>query len=249
MLQPSTSSAVRPGLRIGILLVGMSLSVGVYSAINTWVDSHLSPRMLPTPIDDLVPFVTASVLAYGGIYALALTPLCLLQDRRVLMRSAAAYGVLLASAVPWWFLFPVTVPRTPVPVEDVLSWGVAFVRYFDPPTNCFPSMHVGETVLAALICWRLDRPTGAAVALLTLLVWWSTLALDQHWFVDGLFGAGLAVVVDAICFRWRPLPPEAWNRMSRWYLLWAVALYLAQFVTAAAPWWLGLATPAALGAG
>jgi membrane-associated phospholipid phosphatase len=205
--------------------------------------------MLPTGVDELVPFSTESVLVYGGIYALALTPLCLLRDRQVLLRSAAAYGLLLLAAVPWWFLMPVTVPRVPVPVDDVLSWGVAFVRYFDPPANCFPSMHVGETVLAALICWRLDRSTGAVVGLLAGLVWWSTLALDQHWFVDGLFGAGLAVLVDALCFRWRPLPRESWSRLSRWNLLWCLALYLAQFVVAAAPWWLGVTAPANIGAG
>lgn len=225
------------------------MSVGIYSGINTWVDQHLSPRMLPTIIDDLVPFFTESVLVYGGIYALALTPLCMLNDRRVLLRSAAAFALLLLAAVPWWLLLPVTVPRTPVPIDSVLTWGVAFVRHFDPPTNCFPSMHVGETVLAALICWRLDRRTGVVVGLLAAVVWWSTLALDQHWFVDGLFGAVLAVLVDAICFRWRPLPATAWSRLSRWYLLWAVALYLTQFVAAAAPWWLGLATPADIGAG
>ena len=47
-------------------------------------------RTLPTAIDGWVDFCPEAMLVYGGIYALALTPLCLLADRRVLIRGAAA---------------------------------------------------------------------------------------------------------------------------------------------------------------
>jgi len=237
------------GLRLGVLAVGLGLSMGIYTTVNLAVSETAPTRVLPSMLDSLVPFCAEAMLVYGGIYALALSPLCLLADRRVLMRGAAAYAILLLAAVPFWILWPVTVPRSPVPVHDVWTWGVAFMRFIDPPANCFPSMHVGETVLAALLCWRLDRQTGVVVGILAALVWWSTLALDQHWFVDGLFGAGLAMAAEAICFRWRPMPKEAWQRSSRWNLLWPVGLYLAMFLSAAVPWWLGLATPADVGAG
>jgi len=247
-MRSDPAHAIHPAFRLSILAAGMGLSVGVYTVVNQAVSQTAPDRVLPTAIDTLVPFCAESMLIYGTIYALALVPLCLVNDRRVLMRSAAAYAILLLSAVPWWILWPVTVPRESVPVDGLFTWAVAIMRFIDPPANCFPSMHVGETVLAALICWRLDRVTGAVVSVMVALVWWSTLALDQHWFLDGLLGAGLAVVAEAVCFRWRPLPPSAWSRTSRWNLLWSVALYLLQFSVMAVPWWFDLATPADIGA-
>ena len=247
-MRPAPTQPVTLALRLGVLGGGVTLAIGIYASINFMVAERMPTRVLPTAVDELVPFCAEAMLAYGGIYALALTPVCLLADRRVLMRGVAAYTVLLLSAVPIWILWPVTVPRSPVPVHDLWTWAVALMRFIDPPANCFPSMHVGETVLAALMCWRLDRSTGAVVAVLAALVWWSTIALDQHWFVDGLFGAGLAVLADAVCFRWRPLPKDAYSRVSRWSLLWAFGLYVAQFLAFASPWWFDLISPSELGA-
>lgn len=247
-MPPAATQPVSLPLRLGVLTVAMTLALGIYSSVNFAVAEGMPTRVLPTVFDDLVPFCAEAMLAYGGIYALALSPICLLADRRVLMRGVSAYSILLLSAVPVWILWPVTVPRAPVAVHDLWTWAVALMRYIDPPANCFPSMHVGETVLAALMCWRLDRPTGAVVAVLAVVVWWSTLALNQHWFVDGLFGACLAVVADAVCFRWRPLPKDAYSRLSRWCLLWSLGLYVSQFLLFASPWWFDLISPAELGA-
>jgi membrane-associated phospholipid phosphatase len=240
--------AVSRTLRLGALVVAAGGSVATYTAINLMMAQTEITRVLPTFIDDLAPFQPATVVIYLGIYSLALSPVCLLTDRRVLFRGMTAYILLLLAGVPFWLFWPVTVPRSPVPVTDLFTWGVALMRWIDPPANCFPSMHVAETILATLLCWRFDRATGVVVGILAALVWWSTLALDQHWFLDGLFGALLAVGIDALCFRWRPLPAEAFRRLSRWYLAWPAALYVAQFLACAIPYWFDLATPADIGA-
>lgn len=242
-MESSTIQPVPPTLRLGVLLGGVALAMGIYTGVNYAVAETTPTRILPTIVDEQIPFIAEAMLVYGGIYALALTPLCLLADRRVLARGALAYAILLGAALPVWVLWPVTVPREPIVVDDLWSWAVAFMRYVDPPANCFPSMHVGETVLAALMCWRMDRITGSIVGVFAGLVWWSTMALDQHWFVDGLFGATLAIVADAVAFRWRPLPRTAFARLSRWHLLWAAGLYWVQFVIVATPWWLDIDTP------
>ena len=170
-----SSTISRSHLCLGVL-GGVALAMGVYTGVNYAVAETTPTRMLPSVIDDQIPFIAEAMLVYGGIYALALTPLCLLADRRVLARGALAYAILLGAALPVWVLWPVTVPRAPIVVDDLWSWAVAFMRYVDPPANCFPSMHVGETVLAALMCWRMDRITGAVVGVFAVLVWWSTMA-------------------------------------------------------------------------
>lgn len=248
MTTAKPSFHVTPGLRWGMLAACLGSSVGTYTLINLAMEGSTEARQLPTLLDSMVPLSPPAVAVYLGIYALAVTPVCLVADRRVLLRGAGAYATLLLAGVPFWVLWPVTVPREPLPVVDLWTWGVALMRFVDPPLNCFPSMHVGETVIATLLSWRLDRWVGLGVGVMAGLVWWSTLALDQHWFVDGLFGAGLAVAVDAVWFRLRPLPSAAWARRSRTFVLAAVALYAVQFALAAAPWLLGLATPADVGA-
>jgi len=235
-------------LRWGLLFASLIGSVGTYTAINYTMAADAMARELPVALDHIVPFYAPSVVVYLGIYALAVVPVCIVDDRRVLLRGAGAYATLLACGVPFWLLWPVTVPRSPIPVTDLWTWGVALMRWVDPPLNCFPSMHVGETVLAALLCWRLDRGVAVVVGILAAMVWWSTLALDQHWFVDGLSGAVFAVGAYFLWFRARPLPTTAWRTRSRWFLLGAVALYILQFAAAALPWLSGVATAADVGA-
>ncbi|MEC7946193.1 MAG: phosphatase PAP2 family protein [Myxococcota bacterium] len=217
-------------------------SVGLYATLNHHLASAAAARTLSSPIDDLVPFNIHGMFLYGGIYAIALTPACLIEDRRLLMRCALGFMLLLASAIPFWLLWPVTVPRTPLAGDGLLQWGLAFVRWADPPMNCFPSMHVGETVLAAYFCARMDRRAGLLVGLLALGVWWSTMAIDQHWFVDGLVGAALALVVGFAVLAVRPLPPGAFQPASLVRLLWAVGLYIVMFSALALPWLAGWAT-------
>ncbi len=248
MPEPAAPHRLTLPARLGILALAMLGSVAVYTGINLAMAAQPLVRTLPTAVDAWVGFTPAAVLLYLGIYAIAATPACLVADRRLLLRGVLAYGLLLLSGVPFWLLWPVTVPRSPVPVTDLFTWGVALMRWIDPPANCFPSMHVGETVLAAILCGALDRRVGAAIGALALGVWWSTMALDQHWFLDGLAGALVAAAVGLGVLRIRPLPPGAFVALPLRNLWWAVALYALQFLAAALPWWLGLVGPADVGA-
>jgi len=231
-----------PQRRLAVLLATMAVSVGTYTSLNLHLAGTSVTRTLETPVDALVPLDVIAMLPYGGIYAIALTPACLITDRRLLDRCAVGYLLLLALALPIWLLWPVTVPRGPAFGNGLLDWGLTFVRWMDPPTNCFPSMHVAETVLAAWFCWRMDRRVGAAVGALALSVWWSTMALDQHWFLDGLVGGLLAVLVGVGVLAVRPLPAVAFAPGPRRHLLWAAALYVAMFVVVGLPWALGWAS-------
>ncbi|MFT5682931.1 MAG: membrane-associated phospholipid phosphatase [Myxococcota bacterium] len=231
--------------RIGALVVGVGLLMPVYNITARIAASGDSPpRTLPVFIDDLIGLHPWSMLIYGGLYLQAFAPLMLMQDRRVLVRSALAYTALVLSGVPLWLLWPVTVPRSPVPVEDLFTWGLALMRWLDPPTNCFPSMHVAESFLAALVIRRLDRVLGQAMLVSAVLIWWSTMALAQHWFVDGLAGLLIAVAVDHLAFGRRPLPASALQCAPRSRMVWALGIYLLMFLAMALPWWTGWLTPA-----
>lgn len=215
-------------------------TVGVHMAREgTAVGERVAFRQVPTPLDDWVPFQPAWVVIYAMVYLQAVAPASTITDRRVMDRTVAAFLTLALVAVPFWIWFPVTVPRHPTPITDVWTYGIGLVRLIDPPTNCMPSMHVGTSAMAALVVWRHDRPSGLLLALSAAAIWWSTMAIDQHWALDGLVAVGLAVVVDRLWFDLRPLPRDAFTPLHRaWHLAW-VGGYLALVAVLMSGWWLG----------
>jgi membrane-associated phospholipid phosphatase len=229
---------------VGVAGMGSLMTLYILIAQRA-AESPRTSYTLALPIDDAVGLHPWAVLIYGALYLQILAPLVLIGSRQMLARALAAVLVVVLSGVPFWLLWPVTVPRHPVPVDDLFTWGIAVVRFLDPPTNCFPSMHVAESFLAALLIRRLDRTLGSAMLLSAAAIWWSTLALDQHWFVDGLAGMLLAVAADRGVFR-RPLPASALRPAPRRHLLWALGVYLLLFIAFALPWWTGAVAPEAL---
>lgn len=167
-------------LRGALFVVAIGTFSAVYGGIGSFQASHGTLHQLPMPIDDWVPFSAPWVLAYLFLIPVVCSPVFLIRKRRLLLRAALAFGLLISSGVPFWLLFPVTVPRPDVPVVDLWTFGVALTRAIDPPTNCFPSMHVAEALFAALLMRRIDRPVGGLLVVATALIWYSTLALDQH---------------------------------------------------------------------
>ena len=141
-------------------------------------------------------------------------------------------------AVPLWFFWPVTVPREVVPVDDFLTFGLAVVRSVDPPVNCLPSMHVAVATLAGLVIRRVDPIVGHRILFLMPLIWYSTMALDQHWFVDGLVGVILACIVEQTTHRLMPRPNRATAYIARgWHWVWMSTFWMLMF-GAWLYWWI-----------
>ncbi len=225
--------------RLGWLTLAALVLFVPYLWVGRWMAGRtdVTLHQLPTFIDAWAPFWPSWTVIYLWMMPQAIAPASVITDRVVLLRSFAAYLTMYAVGMCFWVGYPVTVPRTPVPVEDLFTYGVAFMRWADPPVNCFPSMHVADATLAALVVWRHDRLVGRALLAATPLVWWSTITLDQHWFVDGLAGLLLAIAADRLWLA--RLPAERFRRLPRaWHLTW-IGLFVAAFLAIASGWWLG----------
>lgn len=228
----SATDAFVPISALGRLKLVLGLAVvlfGTYGLVGAVQQSGLlrgltTMHQLPTVVDGWVPFSAPWVLAYGGLYALLFAPVVAVRDRRVAMGAALGMSSIVAAAVPLWLLWPVTRLRPEVLPEGVFGHAVSVIYALDPPNNCFPSMHVATTLFAGRCVWRHDRVIGALTLLLALGVWYSSIAIAQHWFLDGLAGAALALLADA--WAYRGLPRTAfpagprWQHFS-WALLWA----------------------------
>jgi hypothetical protein len=226
--------------RLGLLVVMAAMFFTIYGVIAAaQVGGEL--HTLETAIDRAIPFSAWWILSYGALYPVVLSPLVIFTDWRIAKRGALGIALVVLSGVPFWIWYPVTVPRYPIEVKDIFDWGVVVVRYVDPPTNCFPSMHVAEAAFASLLVWRHDRLWGGIISAITLSIWYSSLAIGQHWFVDGLVGIGIAVAADQIAFR--GVPREACvSRDRRWHLAW-IGVYALLFVLFASPWIFGWLSP------
>lgn len=219
------------------LVVGLgALLFGSYSVIAAQqTDAQLVE--LPTAVDAWVPFSPPWILVYAGLYPILFAPMVVIVDRRVALRASLGMVAIVLMAVPEWLLWPVTVPRVPVPVTDVWTHALALIRSMDPPTNCFPSMHVATSTFAALCVLRHDRAAGAWTLGLAMGVWYASLAVGQHWFVDGLAGALMALGVDVWVYR--GLPETAFARTPRWrHGIW-LGLYAALWLGVAGAYWVG----------
>jgi hypothetical protein len=210
----------------------------LYGAVGLW--SVGRPAHMPgSALDAAVPMQPAWVVVYLLIFFQALAPLATLSDRRALDRAVGSYLSLYALGLPLWVFYPVTVPRPPLPIRDIWTYGVALCRYLDPPTNCMPSMHVALAAMAALVVWRHDRVMGAVLMATGALITWSTFAIEQHWVADAAVAVVFAVVADLAWFGLRPLPVDALAPLPRrWHTSWILA-YVGVTLFLMSGWWFG----------
>lgn len=156
------------------------------------------PRHAPIalPIDAAIPFQPAAVWLYlPGYWATFLLAVWVLREARAFRAALAAFLMMTVLATPFFLLWPVHGPRPAPPVDETVT--AALVRWLyahDPDVNTFPSLHVANATLAAVLVTGRSRWIGALAWSLALGVFASVLLLKQHWIVDLPGGWALAAV-------------------------------------------------------
>ena len=176
-----------------------------YFGVGFGVDPSRA-RELSTPLDARIPFIAGSVWVYLGVFPTSFLPLFVVRCPRLFRRILVAYGLAIATSLIVFAAYPVTsralrVPGAALDVTRYSDWGVFTLYRFDPPYNLFPSLHLSIATLAALSAWKASRPYGAAVLAGVVLIGGSILTVKQHFFLDGVAGIALAVVLYAAIVR------------------------------------------------
>jgi membrane-associated phospholipid phosphatase len=165
-----------------------------------WLN-RLPPRFdLSTPLDAAIPFLPWTYPVYWSFFALLFVAAWKLRPDEY-ERSLRAVLWMLGVCFVGFFLFTAHYPRPDV--ESIASplWRGVFRWLWskDRPGNTFPSLHVAITVLGAL---RLRRGGGGLLwSTWATLICLSTLTVKQHFVVDVLGGAAVALIVHARVFR------------------------------------------------
>lgn len=81
--------------------------------------------------------------------------------------------------------------------------------------GAFPSLHSGSAVMEALFMSYLFPICAPIVAVYVLWIWWATMYLTHHYFVDLIGGGVLSLVVFNMC-RITILPQKEKGKFGRW---------------------------------
>jgi hypothetical protein len=185
------------------LLLSAILIVGVYQ-FYFWCQRHAvsAPRQFNSWLDEFIPYRPRWVWIYSCLYYPVIVYInFVVPGPREFIYMATSFLVLLALQMVFFVFFPVATPDNWRAMNKNQGWSerfLAFVRRFDSPSNCFPSMHVSVATLTAL---HLLPAVGPGVFAFPVLIALSCLFTKQHYLIDLPAGATLGWV-SFLCFRW-----------------------------------------------
>jgi len=177
--------------RFVLTLIAVLLFAGGYMQVNRLLVGTPA-RTLGTEVDRMIPFWPPAELIYIMVYLFILLPVVQVRCPRVLTRVATGYYAYNLVAIFVFWYFPVRYERPPAfAIESLTTWGVALNYFLDPPYNCFPSLHVANSVFASAVAWRIDRRVGWVASVFAVAISLSTMLVKQHYLADVLSGAAL----------------------------------------------------------
>ena len=158
-----------------------------YSALGS---SHPASRLDPTTaLDTLIPFAGWAVWAYLGGIAWIVLPAILIRSAPVFARTAAAFLIALILSFASFAFAPASATglraqASAAGLDTLTAMALRTLHALDPPTNLFPSLHVGLAVVATLaLVDEHPRCRWGAVLLLAVIVASVCLA-KQHTLLD-----------------------------------------------------------------
>ena len=196
-------------------LVNLLVWMAGYFPLNAWQSRAEHYFDIPlTPLDAL-PLVPWTIFIYSSsVYNNALG-LFLLPSRRAAWRYLGA--LLCAYMINFLFFFLLPTNSIDLRAEaaaalpgmsEMWRWQFELTHNADGPYNCFPSLHITNCVVVALVHWR--GPWRYWMLGWAALIAISTLTTRQHFFYD--IPSGIAVAVCGVLIaRWiwgAPLDPE-----------------------------------------
>jgi hypothetical protein len=195
-LDPALPVRRRASLVVLVLIATMLCG---YHFVASVIDPSRAHGLL-TRFDRAIPFVPNSIFVYSMVYSATTYPLFTVRSERLFLRIARAYMWLMAISFAIYLALPVTsVGLRPdlssLDPQRFAHWGVRLTYFVDPPTNCFPSLHLSFAVLAMLSAYTARPLWGWVAAPLVLGVAVSILTMKQHYLADAIAATLLAIAI------------------------------------------------------
>ena len=165
-------------------------------------------------LDRMIGVQPAWAVVYLSLYVFVIIlPMVVLRDRELFRRAMLGYLAVMLTAYAGFLLYPTMAPRTDAVDGTGFSARMLGLIYsLDAPYNCFPSLHVAYSFVAAFACFRVHRQVGIAATAWAALIAVATVFTKQHYVVDVLAGAAMGVAAYVLFLRGYPrarLPEDA----------------------------------------
>lgn len=164
---------------------------GLYPILNRY---NPNAKVLITFIDNLIPFnkyfIIFYVLWYGYV-AFFVIYFCIF-DKEYYWKLLLSISLGSITAYIIFYFFPTTVPRPALSGDDIFTGMVRAIYDHDNPFNCFPSIHVINTLLVQLyvtINKNVNKFLKIVCNIIGILIIISTMFIKQHVFLDAVSAA------------------------------------------------------------
>ncbi|HEY1088504.1 MAG TPA: phosphatase PAP2 family protein [Archangium sp.] len=211
----ATADPAWPNRRRDLVLAALGTTVmhGImYMLANHY--PHGAVQRLPlSPIDLAVPFMPWTVFIYLSDYFLLFVAFQFCRSRASADRFLVTLFSVIFTATLLHWAYPVGFPRELYPLPDGLPLGpfkaMELLRIFDAETSCLPSLHVAAAVLGPLLISREAPKAFPWLMTWAIAISLSTLTTKQHYVLDVVAGATLAVAAWLVAQHLRPVSAPA----------------------------------------
>jgi membrane-associated phospholipid phosphatase len=182
-------------VRMGILLPGITLWLGLYFLKNRFLVVKRPRMVCSTRFDELTPFVPRLFVVYLSTYVYVFLPFLLISDTQLFMRTVYGFVAITAFSSVIHIAFPSQVNRVEDPKNQGLSTALILMsQRLARPYDNFPSTHVAYSVLIVgigFIYW--GAAIGFAFLIWTCLIAISTMMTKQHYLLDVIAGGLIGI--------------------------------------------------------
>ena len=167
----------------GLSILFISIS---YPILNQYRDDTNS---VFTFVDKFIPFNKYFILPYVSWYvfmAFFAAVLCIVDKERY-FKLLLTLNIGMITCYVIYYFYPTYVPRPMITETDFLSNMVMNLYEADNPYNCFPSIHVLNSVLIALYTYESDKVYKCIKVIcitISCSIIISTMFIKQHYFAD-----------------------------------------------------------------
>lgn len=182
MIRRSKLIQIRPLLWI-LLIPVLNIFYGVLNHGETTV------RSLTTPLDEMIPFISAFIIPYLIWYPFIFIMLVVffLKNIEAYYRTLLTLCLGLIASYAIFYLFQTEISRPAITESGWTNWLVHLVYLTDGPYNCFPSIHVLTSYLmmkGMSVCSHFSKVSRFLIVATSFSIIISTVFVKQHVVLD-----------------------------------------------------------------
>jgi membrane-associated phospholipid phosphatase len=201
------------GRYLKILLIGYAAWIAIYLTTG-WIGALRGPALdVSLALDRQIPYLEGFHVLYLLCYLVPLGILVISDEPAILNRAFLTFISANLAAFLIFVLLPVQGPVRDVPSMHggQLSFLRGILYAVDSRYNAFPSLHVANATMLAILSWKYSQNALKIIffTVLAALISISTLFIKQHYLLDVVGGIVLAFISSAVVSRIR-ISSESW---------------------------------------